>query len=299
LHQSPSTPLDQRALRRAFRRAAGTVARASFLDREIERRMAERLEYIRLEPKRVLDAGAGRGASPALLRGRYPKAEIVVTDLVPELLRAASGTLTLADRAKRLLGAPPTRFACAELATLPFAAGAFGLVWSNLALSFSTDIAATLAEWLRVLEVGGLAMFTAYGPDTLKELRAGFGAAAPGTRVQTFMDMHDVGDLLVGAGFADPVMDMEMLTLTYDDVASIVRDLRHSGRQSALAARPRGLTTPRAWQRMVLAYEAQRSDGRLPVTVEVVYGHAWKVAPRSVADGRAIIRFDRTIRGSN
>lgn len=260
--------------------------------------MAERLEYIRLAPARVLDAGAGHGASLPLLRARYPKAEIVAADFAQELLRAARGARTLADRARRLLGAPPTEWVCADFARLPFAAGSFGLVWSNLALSYSADAGATLAEWLRVLEVGGLAMFTTYGPDTLKELRAAF-AAAPGARVQTFMDMHDIGDLLVGAGFADPVVDMELLTLTYDDVAAIARDLRHSGQQSALADRPRGLTTPRAWQRMAQAYETRRANGRLPVTVEVVYGHAWKVEPRNAADGRAIIRFDRDIKRRN
>lgn len=114
--------------------------------------------------------------------------------------------------------------------------------------------------------------------------------------MQTFTDMHDLGDLLVGAGFADPVMDMEMLTLTYEDVASLVRDLRNSGQQNALATRPRGLTTPRTWRRMLEAYETERRDGRLPVTVEVVYGHAWKAAPRKVTDGRAIIHFDRSIK---
>jgi malonyl-CoA O-methyltransferase len=296
LPQSPPTLLDQQALRRAFRRAAGTVEQAAFLDREVERRMAERLEYIRLEPKRILDAGAGRGASVPVLRARYPGAEIVASDFAHELLCAARGARTLADRARRLLGGPQTEFACADLARLPFAAGSFGLVWSNLALSFAADAGAALAEWSRVLEVGGLAMFTTYGPDTLKELRAAFAAAAPGMRVQTFTDMHDIGDLLVGAGFADPVMDMEMLTLTYDDVGALVRDLRHSGQQSALAGRPRGLTTPRAWQRMVAAYAARRSEGRLPVTVEVVYGHAWKVAARAASDGRAIIRFDGGIK---
>jgi malonyl-CoA O-methyltransferase len=296
LPPSPPSALDRTASRRAFGRAAGTVGHASFLDREIERRMAERLEYIRLDPMRVLDAGAGRGASLPLLRARYPKAEIVAADFAEELVRAGRGTPTLAERAKRLLGGAPTRFVCADVAALPFPAGTFGLVWSNLALSFAADPGTTLAEWLRVLDVGGLTMFTTYGPDTLKELRAAFDAAAPGERVQTFMDMHDIGDLLVGAGFADPVMDMEMLTLTYDDVASVVRDLRQSGQQSALAARPRGLTTPRMWRRLVDAYEAARVDGRLPVTIEVVYGHAWKAAPRNVADGRAIIRFDRGIR---
>jgi len=142
-----------------------------------------------------------------------------------------------------------------------------------------------------VLEVGGLLMFSTLGPDTLKELRAAFADGYAHT--QRFIDMHDLGDMLVGCGFADPVMDMETLTLTYDDVDAMLGELRAAGSSCAMTARRRGLTGKGPWVEARAAYEAMRRDGKLPATFEIVYGHAWKAAPKQTADGRAIVRFDR------
>jgi malonyl-CoA O-methyltransferase len=166
-------------------------------------------------------------------------------------------------------------------------------VWSNLALAWSHDPAATLREWHRVLETGGLLMFSSYGPDTLQELRRAFAAVDAAPHVHPFVDMHDLGDALVAAGFADAVMDMEMLTLTYGSPAALLAELRASGRRNAHAARRRGLTGRRAWARMIAACAALARDGRIPASFEIVYGHAWKAAPRALADGRAIVKFDR------
>ncbi|MGH8695884.1 MAG: methyltransferase domain-containing protein, partial [Burkholderiales bacterium] len=196
-------------------------------------------------------------------------------------------------RVRALLGAGGEHIVCAEPSALPIRAGSCGLVWSNLALAWSADPAATLREWHRVLEIGGLLMFSSYGPDTLKELRAAFAAvdrAFP--HVHPFVDMHDLGDALLAAGFADPVMDMELLTVTYAGVPALVDELRSTGQRNAHAARRRGLTGRRAWARMADAYRGLAREGRVPASFEIVYGHAWKVAPRTTADGRAIIRFD-------
>jgi malonyl-CoA O-methyltransferase len=153
-----------------------------------------------------------------------------------------------------------------------------------------------LAEFHRVLNIGGLVMFTTFGPDTLGELRRAFAAADATAHVNRFLDMHDVGDMLVQAGFADPVMDMEMITMTYADAAALMRDLKAIGAQNARSDRRRSLTGRRRWQRMLAALEEFRRDGRLPASFEVVYGHAWKPEPRLVDDGRAIVRFDRAPR---
>jgi malonyl-CoA O-methyltransferase len=196
-----------------------------------------------------------------------------------------------------LLGAGREYRVRADPGGLPVRTGSCGLLWSNLALAWSVDPAATLREWHRVLETGGLLMFSAYGPDTLKELRAAFAAVdAAAPHVHPFVDMHDLGDALVAAGFADPVMDMEMLTLTYASAAAAIAELRASGRRNAHAARRRGLTGRRAWGRMIAAYAALARDGRVPASFEIVYGHAWKAAPRALADGRAIIKFDPAAR---
>lgn len=159
-------------------------------------------------------------------------------------------------------------------------------------LQWLHDPLPALKEIHRVLEVGGLLMFSTLGPDTLKELRASLPASSA-EHLHRFIDMHDLGDALVGAGFSDPVMDMEMLTVTYTKLDDLFHDLRASGSTNAALSRPRGLVGKNHWQQMRAAYEALRRDGRLPATVEVVYGHAWKAAPKVADDGRAIVRFER------
>lgn len=285
-------PLDPAALRRAFDRTAAAGAAAAFLDREIEKRMAERLEYIRHEPQRILDGGIGSGASLAPLRARFPKAALVGLDVSLERIRAVR-PLALTERARQFFSGRTVRAVCGDLNLLPFAGGTFDLVWSNLALPFAADTLEAFREWHRVLRVGGLLMFSTYGPDTLKELREAFAAADAHLHVHGFIDMHDLGDMLVATGFAEPVMDMELLTLTYTDVGALASDLRRSGQINAIATRSRGLMTPRARDRMLTAYERFRRQDRLPATVEVIYGHAWKPAPQRAPDGRAILKFDR------
>ena len=175
---------------------------------------------------------------------------------------------------------------------LPLASGSCGMLWSNFGLAFAGEPQAALREFARVLEPGGLLMFSAFGPDTLRELRAAFAQADALAHVHDFADMHDLGDMLAASGFATPVMDMEMITLTYADVAALARDLRASGQTNALIAQRRTLTGKTRWRRMAAAYEAacQPADGRLPASFEVVYGHAWKGAPR--ARGQSVVKLD-------
>ncbi len=143
----------------------------------------------------------------------------------------------------------------------------------------------------RVLAVDGLATFTTFGPDTLKEIRAAFAEVDRHAHVSRFVDMHDVGDMLVAAGFADPVMQMDMMTLTYDDAGAMLRDLKAIGATNAAQARPRALMGRRRWQRALAALDAARRDGQIAATFEVIYGHAWKVAPKRTREGDAIVHF--------
>jgi len=282
--------LDRAAARRALARATRDAPVRDPLAEEIGRRMAERLDYIRLAPRRVLEVRRSPGEGGDLLRRRYPRAEHVALDPIPPASRAAAPVRWVA-RLARPLRRRGTHVLCGSGARLPLAASRFTLVWSNLALAAYDDPAATLREWHRVLEVGGLLMFTTLGPDTLKELRAAF---VPNgfPHVHPFADMHDVGDMLVGAGFAEPVIDMEMVTLTYASIAGLLDDLRRAGATNAHAARWRGLTGRGTWERARSAYADLTRDGRVPATVEIVYGHAWKPAPRTTADGGHIVRFD-------
>jgi malonyl-CoA O-methyltransferase len=289
--------VDALQARRAFERAARAGADSAALQREVERRMLERLEYVRLLPKRVLDAGCGTGRGLGLLGGRYPTADLLGVDWAEAAIRSASRAESLVSRARRLISRARRFHVRADFDCLPLAAGSVDLLWSNLALAWAEDPLAALREFNRVLAVDGLLMFSSYGPDTLKELKSAFAAASQRRHVHSFVDMHDVGDMLVACGFASPVMDVETITLTYASVADLARDLKASGQTSAARDRPRGLIGRTTWQSMVLAYEQQRKHGRLPATIEIVYGHAWKGEPRVAADGRQIVKWAKEIPG--
>ncbi|MEW6689801.1 MAG: methyltransferase domain-containing protein [Pseudomonadota bacterium] len=272
----PDSGIDARAARRRFERAAKTYAAAARLEAEVGARMLERLEYVRLAPRRVLDAGSG--PPQRALGRRYRDAEVIALDFAPAMLRLGK---------KRLFERNPPRPVCGDITRLPVGSRAIDLVWSNMALHWAADPLAALREFQRVLAIGGLLMFSTLGPDTLRQLRA----AAGDERVHRFADMHDLGDMLVAAGFADPVMDMERLTLVYADGAALLADLRASGQTCAAAARARGLAGPRFRGALLERLAVQQRDGKLPVDYEVLYGHAWKAAPKRAADGRSIVQF--------
>lgn len=287
--------VDRPQVGRRFARVAATYRDHDFFVREIDRRMQERLDYVNIKPGRILDLGCSRGGSFAGLAARYPEAELIGLDLVPAMLAEDSP-----QRAgwQRWLGIGkqrgPLRLA-ADAAQLPLKSRSTAVVWSNLLLHWLDDPIPALAEAHRVLEVGGLLMFSTLGPDTLRELRAAFADGYAHT--QRFADMHDLGDMLIGCGFADPVMDMEVITLTYDDLDAMFAELRAAGSTCAMKTRRHGLTGRQSWAAGKAAYEAMRHDGKLPATFEVVYGHAWKAAPKQTPDGRAIVRFDLPRKG--
>ena len=284
--------LDPAQVRRAFERAAAAGGDAAVLQREVERRMFERLDYIRCRPHRVLDSGCGVGHGLKLLRRRYPEADLFGMDFAPGVLSEAKREESLFERARRLVSGSRRFHLCADFARLPLRAASMDMVWSNLALAWAGDPLAALREVHRVLIPGGLLMFSSYGPDTLKELKSAFGAGSVARHVHSFIDMHDLGDMLVASGFAAPVMDMEVITLTYSEVAALLRDLKASGETCAARDRQRGLMGRRSWERMLASYERERNEGRLPATIEVIYGHAWKSEPRTTVDGRRIIEVE-------
>jgi len=293
--------VDPRAVRRAFGRAAGTYDAAAVLQREVATRLAERLDYVKIAPQTILDAGCGTGHAVGELGARYPQARIVALDLALPMVAAARvrarGRRSLMNRLLAPLrprgGTPPPLFVCADVNALPLSGVAFDLVWSNLTLQWVNDLPRTFAEFRRTLKVGGLFAFSTFGPDTLKELRAAFARADGHTHTNRFVDMHDLGDMLVQSGFADPVMEMEPLTLTYAEPSAMLAELKALGATNATRGRPRGLTGAARWRRMLGALEKMRRDGRIPATFEVVYGHAWKGEPKRTPDGHAIVKVQR------
>jgi len=260
--------LDKHAVVQAFARAAHGYDAAAVLQREIGERLFERLTLMKLEPRRVMDLGCGTGQLTKKLVKRYPKADVLGADLVPSMLQfARRGGIWPWQRRPRWITADAER--------LPLADGSCDLIVSNLMLQWC-DPDAVFSECRRLLRPGGLLLFTTFGPDTLKELRAAWQAADGGVHVHDFIDMHDLGDALLRAHFADPVMDVERLTLTYSDVQGLMRDLKAIGAHNAARNRPQALTGKARFTRFQAAYESFRDrDGRLPASHEIVYGHAW------------------------
>lgn len=271
-------------MRQEFSLAASTYDEAAVLAQEVGRRMAERLDYVRIEPRRVADIGCATGDGIADLIDRYPKALPVAVDFARPMLAAAKARYGFLDR---LRGKAP-RLINADVRQLPIANGSLDLIWSNLMLHWLDDPLPAFKELHRSLSVGGLLTFSMLGPDTLKELRRAFQQAGLSPTLRPFLDMHDVGDMLVGAGFADPVMDMETVTLTYRSPRGLLRDQRHLGVRDGLL----GTLPWREWRKVFAAW--QRVEGLLPASFEIVYGHTWKPEPKTINDGRAVIQFHKT-----
>ncbi len=276
---------DKKLLRRSFERAAATYDAAAVLQHEVCRRMDERLDLIKHQPAIILDAGSGTGNALPALRARYPKGRIIACDLALTMLQRARAHTPWW---KSLFG-QSTSALCGDIEQLPLATGSVDLAWSNLALQWMNDPDRAFSELHRVLAPGGLLMFSTFGPDTLKELRVAYSGVDQHTHVSRFIDLHDIGDILVKRGFADPVMDMEPFTLTYSDVRGLMHDLKAIGAHNVTQSRPPGLTGKSRLAAVTEAYESLRSDGKLPATFEVVYGHAWKPQPRLTASGKKII----------
>jgi len=272
--------LERLAVRRAFGRAATTYDASAALQQRVRGELLERLDLVRIEPSAVLDMGTGTGHAALALKRRYPGSLVVGLDLAESMLLEAARRQTLLRRFRRV---------CADAASLPFRAASFDIVFSNLMLQWCDEPDRVFTECRRVLRPGGLLTFASFGPDTLRELRDAWSAADDRVHVSRFIDMHDLGDALLRAGLAEPVMDVERHVMTYAEVRDLMLDLKAIGAHNASAGRSRGLTGKAAFARMTAAYEAFRRDGKLLATYEVVYGHAWAplTDPRRVARGPA------------
>jgi malonyl-CoA O-methyltransferase len=267
-------------VQRQFDARAVRFADHAALPTEIARRMLERLDYIRLAPARVLDVGCGAGGTRPVLAARYPHADWVGIDVSERMLRAGPTPLSPGARVRRWFGGRRDLRVVGDGGRLPLADDSVDLVLSNLMLHWHPQPHQVLPEWKRVLRVDGLLMFSCFGPDTLKELRAAALEALPQARPMPFVDMHDFGDMMVASGFETPVMDVEVLTLTFPTAESLLAEAR------ALGGNPRSdrwpaLPSTRQARTLLSTLEARRgADGRIPLTFEIAYGHAWKPRPK-------------------
>jgi malonyl-CoA O-methyltransferase len=290
-----SAPIDLDRVRTLFADPS-RVAGADFLRREVAHRMHERLGFVKLNPQRVLDAGCGTGPDLSILQKSFAAAQILGLDASLPMLQAAQGVRGKSPLNQLIGKLLPAKsgidVVCGDLADLPLAPNSLDLVWSNLAMHWHPQPDRVFAEWRRVLRVNGLLMFSCFGPDTMVEVRNAFAEVDLAQHTLPFVDMHDFGDQLVEAGFATPVMDMEKITVTYDTPAKLWADVRALG-GNPLGTRRKGLLGRQAHERLLQALERKRrNDGKLSLTFEVIYGHAFRPVPRVTKDGEAIIRFD-------
>ena len=275
--------IDKKRVRASFGRAAAGYDEAAVMQREVLERMFSRLDLVKLQPDAILDAGCGTGLGVQRLAARYRNSWVMALDIATPMLRLAAGRQPWISR---LVRQQRQSFVCGDIESLPLQDSCVDMVWSNLAMQWCNDPDLAFREFHRTLRPEGLLMFSTFGPDTLMELREAANADPTHTHVSRFLDMHDIGDALMRAGFANPVMDVERFTLTYDDVQSVMRDLKAIGASNATEGRPRGLEGKSFLQRLASHYERFRHEGKLPATYEVVYGHAWKVQPSpQLSDG--------------
>jgi malonyl-CoA O-methyltransferase len=281
--------LDKARVRAAFDRAAARYDAAAILQKEVRERMLGRLEYIKIQPQAILDAGAGTGHAARALGGLYPDSRVFALDIALGMLRQTA--LNQPWWRRWLKTSLP--LLCGDIECLPLASGSLDMIWSSLAIQWCNDLDTTFDEMARVLRPNGLLMFSTFGPDTLKELREATTVDAGHIHVSRFMDMHDIGDALVRHGFTEPVLDVEYFTLTYDDVMGVMRDLQAIGARNAAQGRHRGLHGREFLRRLTERYEIFRREGKLPATYEVVYGHAWRASQAAMSAGVSPIRIHR------
>ncbi len=281
--------LDKHQVRRSFSRAAQSYNDAAILQKEVGNRMASRLSYIKHSPHNILDAGSGTGLSRSELQRQYPEALVIELDIALEMLMQSR------------TAAPPfgsnSFYLCADIECLPLSNASVDMVWSNLSMQWVNDLAKAFTEVSRALRNAGLFMFSTFGPDTLKELRAAFSHIDPYTHTNRFTDMHDIGDLLLHSGFETPVVDMEVITMTYPDLEKLLHDLKGLGAHNVTQGRNRGLTGRAMLKMLISEYEKFRQGDRLPATFEVIYGHAWKATKnekRSPHEPQPIRIYPRT-----
>lgn len=259
--------IDRQQVQRAFARAARVYEQHDALQREVQSCLLERLDYCETAPERVLDLGCGTGRGAALLKLRWPEAQVIALDLALPMLRMARRHIDAKNVFDRV---------CGDALRLPLPDGSVDVLHSSLCIQWCATPLPLFEEFARVLRPGGFLALTSFGPDTLHELRGAWAEADQAhPHVSRFLDMHDLGDIALAAGLRDPVLDVEHLRTSYDSPRELLRELKGLGATNADADRERGLMGKRRFARMLAAYETQRVQGRIPATWEVVALHAW------------------------
>ncbi len=259
--------LDKRAIKKSFNRSASNYNQAAVLQHEVLSRLSERLDYINLKPSTILDIGCGTGKGIKKLTKHYSKAKVIGFDLAFNMLKQSKKEFGLFNK---------TRLINADMENLPIKDDSFDLIFSNLALQWVNDLEQTLKEFKRIGRSNGLLMFTTFGPNTLWELNESWHKLDKKPHVHRFIDMHDIGDILVGSGFAEPVMDSETIIMQYPNFKDVLIDLKNIGANNADKQRSKGLMTPHKFKRLENYYkEIGFKEEQYQASFEIIYGHAW------------------------
>jgi malonyl-CoA O-methyltransferase len=246
-------------IRLSFNKAASHYNAHAFLQAEVALRLSEKLNVISINPEVMVDLGSGTGLLSDKLIRKLPQVQLICVDFAQQSLQENSAHHKV----------------CADAYQLPFADKSIDFIASNLMMQWCQDLKSLFDECHRVLKPSGLILYSTFGPDTLKELKRSWSVVDSEPHVNGFTDMHDIGDQMLQSGFNSPVMEMETLTLTYDKVIDLMRDLKGIGAQT-VRNRSKSLTGKTKFNKMIEMYEAFRKDGKLPATYEIIYGHAWK-----------------------
>ena len=246
-------------VRKSFNKASSIYNENAFLQNEIATRLSEKLKVISVDPETIIDLGSGTGFLSEKTAKIFPDARLVCVDFAQQSLIKNSQKLKV----------------CADSNQLPFKSNSVDFVVSNLMMQWCTDLKTLFNECHRVLKPQGLILFTTFGPETLKELKKSWSIVDSSPHVNEFIDMHDIGDQMIQSGFQSHIMEMEKLTLTYEKVIDLMRDLKGIGAQS-VDNRSKSLTGKTKFKKMLEMYESYRENGKIPATYEVIYGHAWK-----------------------
>lgn len=257
------------AIAHSFSQAAATYDQAAFIQKEVGQRLLDRLDFIKAHPEAILDVGAGTGKLTRQLQRRYRRSQVIGIDIAPGMIEHAK------NQSGWEIWRNKPHYLCADLEALPFSAQQFDLVFSNFTLQWCFNLPQAFAEFKRILKPQGILIFSTLGPQTLLELRQSWAQVNDAIHVNAFMEMHHIGDMLHRQGFLNPVVDREILTLTYPDVRQLLVDLKATGAHNMNAGRAPGFTPKSHYYQMLQAYQAFKThEGLFPATFEVIYGYA-------------------------
>ena len=257
--------VSKKQVQTAFSNAANTYDEAAVVQNEILERLLERLEILHQGDARVLDLGSGTGLARSQIQTRYGQEQYFAIDIAEKMLAYANAKFG------------SQQSVCGDVESLPYKENSFDLIFSASTLQWCNQIEMAFQEALRILKQNGLFMFSSFGPDTLKELRECFNKIDPGPHVNTFVDIHDLGDALTAIGFSDVVMESEIITVEYTDPIQILRDLQATGATNHLVDRSKGLLGKQSLNQLFEEYQKLKLENdKYPATFEVIYGHGWK-----------------------